>query len=164
MVFPAAQRTQRLELQAIDGAEAKHVIVLSHVVDPAGTRYVVREAMTPVEVGTLYRLILETGYGVRITDRDRQLVVLDAQERVIGGLAYRWEQERTVAIEAIVIAPSLTNRGLGGRLLEDACVRFAAEGARVVRTNFFLAGLFTKHGFQVNERWGGLVRFLAPPP
>jgi hypothetical protein len=34
----------------------------------------------------------------------------------------------------------------------------AAEGARVVKTGFFLGGLFTKHGFQVNQRWGGLVR------
>jgi hypothetical protein len=31
-----------------------------------------------------------------------------------------------------------------------------------VKTSFFLAGLFTKHGFQVNQRWGGLVRFMAP--
>jgi hypothetical protein len=37
----------------------------------------------------------------------------------------------------------------------------AAEGARLVRTNFFLGGLFTKHGFQVNQRWGGLVRLLG---
>jgi hypothetical protein len=36
----------------------------------------------------------------------------------------------------------------------------AAEGARLLRTNFFLGGLFTKHGFEVNARWGGLVREL----
>jgi hypothetical protein len=59
---------------------------------------------------------------------------------------------------------SLTHRGLGGQLLEDACVRFAAEGALLVRTNYFLASLFTKHGFTLNKRRGGLVRFLQPVP
>jgi long-chain acyl-CoA synthetase len=169
MVFPAAHRSQSLELHAIDSSDAQRVIIRSHISDHAGTRYVVREPMTPAEVGHLYRLVLETGYGVRITERDRQLVVLDAADRVIGGLAYRWEEERTVAIEAVVMAVSLTNRGLGGQLLEDACVRFAAEGARLVRTNYFLASLFTKHGFTLNKRRGGLVRFLqaaqlAAPP
>ena len=38
----------------------------------------------------------------------------------------------------------------------------AAQGARCVKTNFFLGRLFSKHGFQVNQRWGGLVRFLGP--
>jgi hypothetical protein len=32
-----------------------------------------------------------------------------------------------------------------------------------VKTNFFLGQLFSKHGFEVNQRWGGLVRFLAEP-
>jgi long-chain acyl-CoA synthetase len=164
MVFPAAHRSQRLELHALDSADAQRVIIRSHISDHAGTRYVVREPVAPAEVGHLYRLVLETGYGVRITERDRQLVVLDADQRVIGGLAYRWEEERTVAIEAVVMAMSLTNRGLGGQLLEDACVRFAAEGARLVRTNYFLASLFTKHGFTLNNRRGGLVRFLQPAP
>jgi hypothetical protein len=37
----------------------------------------------------------------------------------------------------------------------------AAQGASLVKTNFFLRGLFTKHGFHVDERWGGLVRPLG---
>jgi len=40
----------------------------------------------------------------------------------------------------------------------------AAQGARCVKTNFFLGRLFSKHGFQVNQRWGGLVRFLGSAP
>ncbi|MHB0970364.1 MAG: AMP-binding protein [Thermoanaerobaculia bacterium] len=30
-----------------------------------------------------------------------------------------------------------------------------------IRDACFLRGLFSKHGFQVNQRWGGLVRFLV---
>jgi long-chain acyl-CoA synthetase len=164
MVFPQARRTQKLELHAIEMADRKRVIVQSEVRDDSGGAYVVRDPMSAVEVGHLYRLILEAGYRIHITAHDRQLVIVDAEERIVGGLVYRLEEEGVVAIDAIVVARSLTHQGLGGRLLEDFCVRMAAQGARLVRTNFFLGGLFAKHGFQVNERWGGLVRFLAPPP
>jgi long-chain acyl-CoA synthetase len=162
MVFPQAQRAQKLELLALEGADDRRVIVRSEVHDAAGRPYVVREPITAVEVGQLYRLILDTGYRIRIREHDRQLVILDAEERVVGGLSYRWEEGRAAAIDGIVVARALTNQGLGGRLLEDFCVRMAAQDARLVKTSFFLAGLFTKHGFQVNQRWGGLVRFMAP--
>jgi hypothetical protein len=39
-------------------------------------------------------------------------------------------------------------------------VRMGAQGARLVRTNFFLGALFRKHGFDVSQRWGGLVRYV----
>jgi hypothetical protein len=161
MVFPQAQRTQKLELHAIEGVDRKRVIVRSEVQDNAGGSYTVRDPVAAVEVGQLYRHILEAGYRIHITESDRQLVVTDAEERIVGGLVYRLEEERTVAIEAIVVARSLTQQGLGGRLLEDFCVRMAAQGVQIARTNFFLGGLFTRHGFQVNRRWGGLVRALT---
>jgi long-chain acyl-CoA synthetase len=161
MVFPQAQRTQKLELHAIEGVDRKRVIVRSEVQDNAGGSYTVRDPVAAVEVGQLYRHILEAGYRIHITESDRQLVVADAEDRIVGGLVYRLEEERTAAIEAIVVARSLTQQGLGGRLLEDFCVRMAAQGIQIARTNFFLGGLFTRHGFQVNKRWGGLVRVLT---
>jgi long-chain acyl-CoA synthetase len=160
MVFPHARRAQKLELLAVGETDQKRVIVRSRIEDDAGTPYVVREPLNPGEVGHLYRLILQAGYRMHVSEDARQLVIADPEERIVGGLSYRWEDGRAAAIDAVVVARSLTNRGLGGRLLEDFCVRVAAQGAQVAKTNFFLAGLFTKHGFHVSQRWGGLVRTL----
>jgi long-chain acyl-CoA synthetase len=161
MVFPHARRTQKLELRALGGDDGARVIVRSEIRDTGGSVYDVRDTVTAAEVGQLYRLTLEAGYRARITEHDQQLIVTDAEERIVGGLAYRWEDAGVVAIEAVVVAGSLTNRGIGGRLLEDFVVRMAAQGAQVVRTNFFLGALFRKHGFDVSQRWGGLVRFTT---
>lgn len=161
MIFPHAHRAQKLELLSIGPDERARVIVRSEIADQSGSRYLVREPLTAVELGNLYRLILETDYPMHIRDRDRQFVIVDREERIVGGLCYRWQEGGVAFVDGIVVAPPLTNQGLGGRLLEDFCVRMAAEGARLVRTNYFLGGLFAKHGFQVNQRWGGLVRFLA---
>jgi len=161
MVFPHARGAQKLELMELEGDEPARVIVRSEIADDSGSRYVVREPLTAMELGILYRLILETDYPMHIGDLDRQLVIADEEERIVGGLCYRWQEGGVASVDGIVVASALTNQGLGGRLLEDFCVRMAAEGARLVRTNFFLGGLFTKHGFQVNQRWGGLVRLLG---
>jgi long-chain acyl-CoA synthetase len=161
MVFPRSAPAQRLEVLALNGDQSKRVVVRSEVRDRRGTPYTVRDPLTPVEVGQLYRLVLEAGYRMEVAEDARQLVITDAEDRVVGGLSYRWEEGGVAAIDAIVVARALTSRGLGGGLVEDFAVRMAAEGARILRTNFCLAGLFTKHGFRVDQRWGGLIRPVA---
>ena len=163
MVFPHARRSQQLEIFQVGETEEKRVLVRSIIRDAAGTPYEVREPITPVEIGHLYRLILETDYPKRITAQDRHLVFADRDERIVGGLCYRWQESNVAYVDGIVVSAALQNQGLGGGLLEDFCVRMAAQGARCVKTNFFLGQLFSKHGFQVNQRWGGLVRFLVGP-
>lgn len=161
MVFPHARRAQKLELVQVGATGDRRVVVRSQIRDAAGNPYQVREPITPAELGHLYRLILDTDYPKHIAEHDRHLVVTDAEERIVGGLCYRWQDPTLVYVDGIVIADPLLNQRLGGGLLEDFCVRVAAQGARCVKTNFFLGQLFSKHGFQVNQRWGGLVRFLA---
>jgi long-chain acyl-CoA synthetase len=161
MVFPHATRCQQIELLQVGSTEDKRIIVRSIIRDAAGNSYEVRKPITPVELGQLYRLILETDYPARITANDWHLIIIDSEERIVGGLCYRWEQRKVVYLDGIVVCNPLMNRGLGGALIEDFCVRMAAEGARYVTTNFFLGQLFSEHGFRVNHRWGGLVRFLG---
>ena len=163
MVFPQGTRTQQLEIFEVGPIDDRRVLVRSVIRDATGTAYEVREPITPAEIGHLYRLILDTDYPKRITAEDRHLVIADQEERIVGGLCYRWRESKVVYVDGVVVSAALQNQGLGGRLLEDLCVRMAAQGARCVTTNFFLGQLFSKHGFQVNQRWGGLVRFLVSP-
>jgi long-subunit acyl-CoA synthetase (AMP-forming) len=162
MVFPHAHRTQRLEFSAVGPHDGRRVVVRSEITDESGGVYIVREPIGPAELGHFYRLLLETDYPKHIAAQDLHLVVTDREERVVGGLCYRWQEAGVVYVDGIVVARPLVNQGIGGGLVEDFCVRMAAQGARCVKTNFFLGRLFSKHGFQVNQRWGGLVRFLDP--
>jgi hypothetical protein len=160
MVFPHARKSEQIELLHVGSTEDKRIIVRSIIQNAAGASYEVRKPITPVEVGQLYHLILETDYPKRITANDLHLVIIDPEERIVGGLCYRWEERNVVYLDGIVVSNPLMNQGLGGALIEDFCVRMAAQGARCVKTNFFLGQLLSKHGFQVNHRLGGLVRFL----
>ncbi|HXK62473.1 MAG TPA: GNAT family N-acetyltransferase, partial [Acidobacteriota bacterium] len=65
-----------------------------------------------------------------------------------------------VHLDGVVVARPLQGRGIGTALLDDFCARMANENASVVKTHFFLRQFCLPRGFQVDRRWGGLVRFL----
>ena len=79
-------------------------VVISHVADSRGGRYTVREPTGPAEVGRLYRLLSES--GLQPGRASRHLVLLDAEERVVGGITWRTAAPRVAHVEGLVLAPA----------------------------------------------------------
>jgi hypothetical protein len=158
LVFPRAEPLQQAELTNPPGGA--RVFVLSHVTDGRGARFAVREPAGPAEVGRLYRLLSESGLAVAASSR--HLVLLDAEERVVGGIAWRTAAPRVAHAEGLVIAPGLRSQRLAAALVEDFCARLAAAGYAAVHTHYGPEPFPFAPGFGVDRRWGGLVRFLAP--
>ncbi len=161
MVFPRARAEQRLEVLRLAESEGTHVIVRSEIVDARGARFRVREPVGPAEVGTLYRLLRDAAYPRPISDDDSHLVVTDESDQVVGGLAFVAQERDAVVIKGPVVAAPLQGHGIAEALLEDFCVRMAARGVRLVKTDFVLQPTYGAGGFTVDARFGGLVRPLA---
>jgi hypothetical protein len=158
LVFPEAATLQAAEVAAAPGQA--RAFVLSHLTDGRERRYAVREPAGPAEIGRLYRLLSES--GLQPGGAPRHLVVLDAEERVVGGITWRPAGPRVAHVEGIVLAPSVRARGLAGPLVEDFCARLASAGYAAVHTHFGPGPFPFAPDFRVDRRWGGLVRFLAP--
>jgi GNAT superfamily N-acetyltransferase len=159
LVFPTA--TDRVyEVVEVSEQEQEKVIVRSEIEDRTGETYTVRSPLEPAEVGQLYRIFVRAGYQVTLSDSDQYLLIIDLREQVVGGIRYRVEAEDVVNLDGIVVSAGLQSRGLSSALLEDFCSRMAGQGMKVVRTHFHIRHFYLRHGFQVHERWGGLVRFL----
>jgi long-subunit acyl-CoA synthetase (AMP-forming) len=158
LVFPRSGSLQDAQLLSRPGAA--RVLVRSQVADGRGRRYAVREPAGPAEVGRLYRLLSDSGLAVG--SGSRQLVLLDGEERVVGGISWRAATPRVAHLEGIVVAPGLRSQRLAGALLEDFCARLASAGCLAVHTQFGPEPLPFAPGFRVHRRWGGLVRFLQP--
>jgi len=161
LVFPRAREVPDLEVLAVGDRSVKHVIVKSLITALDGTPYYVRETTEPSEVGQLYRLFLRQRYPKTVSEHDQFLIVVDALDRLVGGIFFVVESERTVHLDGVVIARQLQNKGLGSALLEDFCMRMSNYGFEVVRTNFYRRNFYLKRSFQTDQRWGGLVRFLT---
>jgi hypothetical protein len=158
LVFPHAATLQ--EAEVAPGPGRSRALVLSHVVDARGRRYAVREPAGPAEIGRLYRLLSES--GLQAAGAPRHLVLLDGEERVVGGITWRPAGPRVAHVEGIVLAPSVLALGLAGPLVEDFCARLASAGYVAVHSHFGPGPFPFAPGFGVDRRWGGLVRLLGP--
>ena len=123
-------------------------------------RYVVRDPVSPAEIGHLYRLLHESNYPKKISEQEQHLVVTDDSEQVVGGLTWLPQGKDVVYLSALVVAPSLTGRGIASVLVEDFCVRMTARGTRLVKTDFLIRRFYQARDFHVDARWGGHVRHL----
>lgn len=161
MIFPRAHGPEGVEVYAVGDAEHRHVVVRTTITDKYGEPYTLREPVEPAEIGQLYRLFFREGYPKTVTERDCYVLVVDADEQIVGGLCFRYDGDDVVHIDGSVIAAPVMGRGIGSALLEDFCARMTNQHMRVVKTHFFLRRFYQQHGFEVDARWGALVRFLG---
>jgi hypothetical protein len=160
MAFPHRMRSERVEVRAVGDPEHSQVIVRSTIRDQYDHLYVICEPASPAEVGQLYRLFLRSGFPKTISEADRYLIATDEAEQIIGGVVYRQLDDEAVFLDGIVVTQALIERGIAGAILADFCTRLTDLGIKTIKTHFFLRRFYQKHGFRMDERWGGLVRFL----
>ena len=160
LAFPHRMRSDSVEVLAVGDPARSQVIVRSTIQDQYDHSYVIGEPAGPVEVGQLYRLFLKAGFPKTISEADRYLVATDEAEQIIGGVVYRQLDEEAVFLDGIVVNQALMERGIARAILADFCTRLTAMGIKTIKTHFFLRRFYQKHGFRMDERWGGLVRFL----
>jgi len=162
LLFPTLKVTEPVDVLTIGRGEEPQVVVASLIKDNRGERYTVRDLVNPAEIGMLHKIFLETGLSLNLGQREKFLVLLDNDEEVAGGVCYRMIDPSVAQLDGVAVLRALNGRGLGGQLLEDFCSRMASQGVRLINTQFISREFYTAHGFRVNERWSGLVRFLQP--
>jgi GNAT superfamily N-acetyltransferase len=164
MVFPSGRSLKPLDVMAVGRLERGLVVVTSHVRDRRGDRYTIREPIDPAEIGRLYRLYLDSGMPLSLGDQARYLLAIDGEDRIVGGICYKLLEPAVAHMDGLVIAAGLRGHGLGGELLEDFCNRLESQEVEALNTHFISRPFLRAHGFRVDERWGGLVRFLSHSP
>jgi long-chain acyl-CoA synthetase len=160
LVFPYRRRDAKMEIHTVGEAGRHQVIVRSTISDNNGRKYDVGEPSSPADVGQIYSLFLQSGYPKSISETDRYYVVTDEAEQIIGGIIFRLLEDDVVFLDGIVVTRALAERGIAGAVLEDFVTRMTARGHKLIKTHFFLRRFYQGHGFRLDNRWGGLVRFL----
>ena len=160
MVFPAGKRVRPVDVMAVGDQERGKVVVRSEVSDNREEEYTVREPIDPAEIGQLYRLYLDSGMPLSLSDQSSYLLAIDGEERIVGGICYKIPEPQVAHMDGLVISASLRGNGLGGELLEDFGLRMQSLGVKTINTHFISRPFLKAHGFMLDEEWGGLVRFL----
>jgi len=160
MVFPTARRMRPVDVLAVGDEEREQVVLRSKVLDRRGDTYVVREPIEPAEIGRLYRLYLDSGMPLSLSDQAEYLLAIDGEDRIVGGICYKILEAEVALLDGLVITAPLRGNGLGGELVEDFSVRMRTLGIRIINTHYISRPFLRAHGFQLDEEWGGLVKFL----
>ena len=161
LVFPSGRSIKPVDVLALGDQDRGYVVVTSHVRDRRGDGYTVREPIDPAEIGRLFRLYLDSGMPLSLGDQARYLMAIDGEDRIVGGICYKLLEPSVAHMDGLVISSALRGNGLGGELLEDFAFRLQSQGVEALNTHFISRPFLRSHDFQVDERWGGLVRFFG---
>ncbi len=159
-VFPKLKDAGALELAHGGDLEKSDLIIVTEANDIFGNVYEVRKPVSPFEIGSLQKLFIVDNYPLKITPDLHYLILVDAEENLIGGIRFKIMFPKIAQIEGIEISKSFRRRGLGGKLIEEFFQRITMDGIKTVTTHFILKKFFEKHNFKTDSRWGGLVKLL----
>ncbi|MDD8020598.1 MAG: GNAT family N-acetyltransferase [Acidobacteriota bacterium] len=161
MVFPRAREARDLNLSKTGESVRERLIIKSTVTDRQGNQFTFRESYEPAEIGQLYHLFLLDNYPRVISQQNHNLVLVDDDGLVIGGLCFRNLSSGVIFMEGIVVAQGYKQRGLGRAMLEDFVERMRNSDIKLIMTHYLIPFFFMKEGFILDKRWGALVKYLS---
>ncbi len=160
MVFPRLQGEQSIDFMKIGENRKEHLVVRFTITDKSGTRYILREPIEARETGQLYQLFFRENYPKEISDHDHQYVLTDENEKIVGGITFRQIEDHNILLDGIVVTSSLQGKGIASGMIENFFASMAARGAEFVKAHFLFGNYYLKHFFEVDKKWGALIKSL----
>jgi long-chain acyl-CoA synthetase len=160
MVFPRLMSEQKIDFMKVGEQMQQHLVVKFLLTDKSGTQYTQRDPVEPREIGQLYQLFFRENYPKEISASDHQSIVTDENEEIIGGMTWRNLEDNNILMDGIVVTSSLQGRGIASGMIGNFFTSMAARGVKVVKAHFLLGNYYLKHHFEVDKKWGALVKRL----
>ncbi len=160
LVFPTYNVTKKIEIRKIGLKDTEQTAVHSIITDKFGLNYTLRHPDKPVEIGNLYRLFYLENYPKIASTLDRHYILIDNNEKIIGGICYKIIDKNVVLLDAVLITSHLKNRGIGTVMVEDFFSRMQSLNYKTIKTHLYQKRFFEKLGFGTDSRWGERVKFL----
>jgi long-chain acyl-CoA synthetase len=160
MVFPRLMNDQKIDFMKVGERLKEHLVVKFLLTDKSGTKYTQRDPVEPREIGQLYQLFFRENYPKEISDADHHYIVTDENEKIIAGMTFRNLDNNIVLLDGVVVTSSLQGRGIASGMIGNFFTSMAARGVKVVKAHFLLGNYYLKHYFEVDKKWGALVKRL----
>jgi long-subunit acyl-CoA synthetase (AMP-forming)/predicted GNAT family acetyltransferase len=160
MVFPRLMSEQKIDFMKVGERLKEHVVVKFLLTDKTGTKYIQRDPIEPREIGQLYQLFFRENYPKEISDTDHHYIVTDNNDKIIGGMTWRNLDNNNVLLDGVVVTSSLQGKGIASGMIENFFTSMAARGIKIVKAHFLLGNYYLKHYFEVDKKWGALVKRL----
>ncbi|MBL7029541.1 MAG: AMP-binding protein [Candidatus Marinimicrobia bacterium] len=160
LVFEHVDAADYAELISRDMGSKGQLDLAVIIEGKSGQSFKIRPPFHPKEVARFHRLLLEAKLEVQFETQHEFLFVNDKKDTLAGGLFWKQTGPSIVHLEKIVIAPHYRNSHLSLRLAEEFFNRLRLKKYKYLTVGFFQAGFFYRLGFEIDQKFGGLVKRL----
>ncbi len=160
MVFPRLQGEHGIDFMKVGEKQQEHLVVRFSFTDTSDKRYILREPVAAYEIGHLYQLFYREKYPKEITDKDHQYVLIDENEKVVGGITFRHTEGQNILLDGLVVTSALQGKGIASCMLENFFASMAAGGVEIIKAHFLFGNYYMKHFFEIDKNWGALIKKL----
>ena len=160
LVFEHVDAADYAELTTRDVGKKGRLDLVVFIKNKDNQSFKIRPPFHPKEVARFHKLLLEAKLDVQFESRHKFLFVMDKKDHLAGGVFWKKTGPRIAHLEKIVIAPHFQSSYLSIRLAEELFNRLRLKKFKFLTVGFFQSGLFYKLGFEIDQKFSGLVKKL----
>lgn len=153
----AADYTELISQEVGQGGRLDLAVIVQ---DDSGDLYRIRPPLHPKEIARFHKLMHAASLRVQFQIEHEFLFIFDKRDQLAGGVFWKKSGSQIGHLEKIVIAPAYQNKHLSKRLGAELFDRLRFKNYKHLTVGFFQAGYFYSLGFEIDKKYGGLVKHL----
>ena len=160
LVFEHVDAADYAELISREIGEKTKLDLIVLVEDKFSNVYKIRPPYHPKEVAKFHSELIEAKLEVQFELNHEFLLIFNKKDHLIGGVFWRYTRTGIAHLEKVVLTRKYRNKNLSIKLIQELFQRLRVKNIKYLTVGFFQSGLFYKLGFQINQKFGGLVKKL----
>ena len=160
MLFPHVNAVDYVKLVTTLKGTDEQLNLIFQAKGNDGKIYQIRPPLVPKEIAQFHTLLTESSLTGKFTINHEFLLVFNNINRIIGGLFWKPMEKERIHLEWVAVKQKNRGFNLSKILLNDFFKRMLHQNIKVITVGFYVEKFFSKHGFKLNKRYGGLVKIL----
>ena len=160
LVFEHVDAADYAELITREIGEKSRLDLVVLIENKLGKVFKLRPPFHPKEVARFHSLLIEAKLEVQFESDHEFLLLFNKREDLAGGIFWKKTGPGIAHLEKIVISSKNRSTRLSIKLIENLFQHLILKKYKYLTVGFFQSGLFYKLGFEINQKFGGLVKKL----
>ena len=160
MLFPNIDSADYVELITTSKGDRSLLNLVYQVECKDEKLYQLRPAFFPKEITSFHSLLTKSLLTVTFTSDHEFLFAFNNRNRLVGGLFWKNTGEKSIYLEWVAIRKKYQKIGLSKLLMNDLFKRMEHKNIQIITVGFYAENFFSKYGFKIDKKYGGMVRHL----
>ena len=160
MLFPHIDSADYVELITTSKGDRSLLNLVYQVECEDEKLYQLRPAFFPKEITSFHSLLTKSLLTVTFTSDHEFLFAFNNRNRLVGGLFWKNNGEKSIYLEWVAIRKKYQKIGLSKLLMNDLFKRMEHKNIHIITVGFYAEKFFSKYGFKIDKKYGGMVRKL----